>query len=93
MALISQNTTVGTTATLIAKLPTTIGQGRAIQIFNSDTASIFVGTSTVTTSGITKGRVMAANSTYQIWVSGGDVIYAVSAAGTSTGAVIVQYSA
>jgi hypothetical protein len=93
MAFYSQNTTVLTTATEIISMPHAVGQGRAIQIFNGDSASIFIGGSTVTTTGATKGRTLTAGANAQIWINGGDVVYAISAAGTATGAVIVQYSA
>ena len=93
MAFYSDNITVLTTPTLILQVPHHVGQGRAVQIQNSDTAAIFIGTSTVTTSGATRGRQLAANGTYQVWINGGDIIYAISAAGTTTGAVTIQYSA
>jgi hypothetical protein len=93
MAFYSTNSTVGTTATMIANLPVSMGPGRAVQIQNNDSASIFVGTSTVATSGASRGHVILAGQTYQVWVSGGDVIWAISAAGTTAGAVVCNYSA
>jgi hypothetical protein len=93
MSFQTQYTTVGTTAIAIAVLPVSMGQSKAIQVFNNDSAAIFVGASNVTATGATKGRTVGAGANYQIWVNGGDVIYAVSAAGTTTGAVVVQYSA
>jgi hypothetical protein len=93
MAFQSLNSTVGTTATLIASLPVTMGQGRAVQIQNTDAQSIFVGDSGVATSGATKGHIILAGQTYQVWISGGDKVYGISAAGTAANSVIVQYSA
>jgi hypothetical protein len=93
MAFQTTNNTVGTTATLIVELPITMGQGRAVQIQNTDAQSIFLGESNVTTSGTTKGHIVLAGQTYQLWLSGGDIVYAISAAGTAAGAVNVQYSA
>ena len=93
MAFYSTNSTVATTPTVIANLPVSMGPGRAVQIQNNDSASIFVGTSTVATSGATRGHVIVAGQTYQVWVSGGDVIWAISAAGTTAGAVVCNYSA
>jgi hypothetical protein len=93
MAFNSVNATVQTVATQIVTLPLTMGQGRAVSIQNNDTASIFVGASNVTTSGDTKGHVVLAGQTYQVWISGGDIIYAISAAGTAAGAVVTQFSA
>jgi hypothetical protein len=93
MAFNSVNATVQTVATQIVTLPTTMGQGRAVQIQNNDSASIYVGASDVTTSGATRGHVILAGQTYQVWISGGDIIYGISAAGTTTGAVVIQFSA
>jgi hypothetical protein len=93
MAFNTINVTVGTSAAAMIILPVTMGQGRAVQIQNNDSASIFVGASNVATSGATKGHVIVAGQTYQVWVSGGDIIYGISAAGTAAGAVCIQYSA
>ena len=93
MPFYSQNTTVQTTAQAMFTMPHTAGQGRAIQIFNGDSASIFIGASDVAASGATKGRTLAAGSNAQIWINGGDSIYAISAAGTAAGSVVIQYSA
>jgi hypothetical protein len=93
MAFQTKNATVGTTAGMLVTLPVTMGQGRAVQIQNNDSASIFIGESNVTTSGATKGHVILAAQTYQVWISGGDTIYAISAAGTAAGAVCIQFSA
>jgi hypothetical protein len=93
MAFYSTNSTVATTATVIANLPVSMGQGRALQIQNNDSASIYVGTETVATSGATRGHVVLAGQTYQVWLNGGDVVYAISAAGTTAGAVVCNYSA
>lgn len=93
MGFNSTNATVGTTARPLFTMPNAVGQGRAIQIFNGDSASIFIGASNVTASGATRGRTIAAGANAQIWVNGGDIVYAISAAGTTTGAVVIQYSA
>jgi hypothetical protein len=93
MAFNTINATATTVATPLVTLPLTMGQGRAVQIQNNDTQSIFVGASNVTTTGATKGHVILAGQTYQVWISGGDVIYGISAAGTTTGAVCIQFSA
>jgi hypothetical protein len=93
MALIHNNITVGTTPTLICQLPNGAGY-RAVQINNRDSAAIFLGDSAVTnTVGLNGGQNLAASSSVQIWMSGNDALYAVSVAGTSTGAVSVIYSA
>lgn len=93
MALNHTNITVGTTPTLLLTMPNGVGYV-AVQVNNRDSAGIFLGDSQVTnTVGINGGQNLAANTTVQIWMHGNDSLYAVSAAGTATGAVSVVYSA
>jgi len=93
MALNHNNITVGTTPTLLLTMPNGVGYV-AVQINNRDSAAIFLGDSAVTnTVGINGGQNVAASTTVQIWMHGNDSLYAVSAAGTATGAVSVIYSA
>jgi hypothetical protein len=93
MALNHINTTVATTPTMIASIPAGIGN-TAVQIYNRDSAAIYLGDSKITSaSGANGGSPLAASASIQIWLRGGDQIYAISAAGTSTGAVSVLYSA
>lgn len=93
MALIHGNITVGTTPTLLCQLPNGVGY-RAVQIYNNDNSNIFIGDNAVTTTaGANQGQQVAKGVPLQIWMSGNDALYAVSAAGTTTGAVSVIYSA
>ena len=94
MALIHSNVTVGTSPTALVTIPNGVGYV-AVSIQNRDTAAIYVGDSSVTAaSGANGGHSIAATSgTLQVWMHGNETIYAVSAAGTTTGAVSVIYSA
>lgn len=93
MALIHANSTVGTTATLLVTVLTSARNPVAVQIQNLDAAAVFVGDSTITTSGATRGHSIAANGTFQLWLSPGDKIFGISASGTTAGAVVITYSA
>ena len=93
MALMHVNNTVQTTPTLIADLPPSMGQSKAVQIYNGSAASIYVGDATITTSGATIGRTIAAGGTFQLWINGGDKIYAIATLATTAGSVVVTYSA
>ena len=94
MALIHQNVTVGTTPTLLVTIPNGVGYV-AVSIQNRDTAAVYVGDASITAaSGANGGHLIAATSgTLQLWLHGNETLYAISAAGTSTGAVSVIYSA
>ena len=91
MALTHSNATVQTTASLIVELPVGVPH-TAVQIFNGHSAAIFLGDANVTTGGATRGNSVAAGTSVQVWLRGGDKLYAVAAAATATGAVSVIYS-
>lgn len=91
MAIVHVNKTVASTATLLTTIET-ITEYVAVSVQNNDTASIFIGDSTIATSGANKGHVVAAGTTYQIWLHASDALYAISAAGTAANAVSVLYS-
>jgi hypothetical protein len=93
MALQHFNTQVQTTPTLIAQLPVSMGRNIAVQIYNNHSSAIYIGNESIATSGATIGRPMAATSSFQLWLNGGDKIYAISAAQTAAGACIVTFSA
>jgi type 1 fimbria pilin len=92
MPLNHTNITVGTTATPILTLPNGAGYV-AVQIYNNDSAAIYIGDSAVTTTNPTVGLRIGTTASLQLWMHGNETIYAVSAAGTATGAVAVVYSA
>ena len=94
MALIHTNVTVGTTPTPLVTIPNGVGYV-AVSIQNRDTAAVYVGDSAITAaSGANGGHLIAATSgTLQLWLHGNETLYAISAAGTSTGAVSLIYSA
>lgn len=91
MAIVHVNKTVATSATLLTTLES-ITDYNAVSIQNNDSASIFVGDSSLTTSGANKGHVIAAGATFQLWLHASNALYAISAAGTAANAVSVLYS-
>lgn len=93
MALKNINNQVQTTPTLIADLPVSMGRGIAVQIYNGSAAPIYVGDSTVATSGATIGRTVLTNGSFQLWLNGGDKIFAIATAQTAAGSVVVTFSA
>jgi hypothetical protein len=84
--------TVGTTPTLIAEIPAK-NPHTTLLVFNDDNNPIFLGDSTVATSGADRGIKLSKSTTSsQIWLNAGDKIYAISEAGTSANTVSVLYS-
>ena len=86
------NATTFTTPTAIFTAPTGIPRQTPINIHNGHSASIFIGDLTITTSGATIGRTLAAGANQVFYVNSGDVVYAISAAGSAAGAVVITYA-
>ena len=86
-----------TLAAATPKIIATIPAGNpltSVLITNVNAASVYIGDSTVVTTGSAdRGIKIPADSTKEIWLNAGDVLYAVSAAGTSSSYdVAVLYS-
>lgn len=64
-----------------------------ITIYNGHSATIFVGDATIATSGATIGRTIPAASSQTFYVMPNDNVYAISAAASAAGAVVITYSA
>lgn len=92
MAFNHVNATTFTNTTAIFTAPTSIPRQTPITIYNGHSAAIFIGDATITTSGATIGRTLAAANSQTFYVNGGDVVYAVSAAGSAAGAVVITYA-
>jgi hypothetical protein len=93
MAFQHVNASTLTTPSPLLTIQTGIPRQTPITVYNGHSASIFIGDATITTSGATIGRTLAANNSQTFYVNGGDVIWAVSAAASATGAIVITYSA
>lgn len=91
MALKHTTSLVSTTPAAIVTLP--MGTPvTAVQIYNGTGAAIAIGDATVGTSGATQGNAISNAASLQVWIRGGDTIYAVCASAPA-GYVSVIYSA
>jgi hypothetical protein len=91
MALAHINAQSFTTATILFTLPAGL-KNTAVQICNNHSAVLYIGGSSVTTSGATRGSQVAANATQQVWLNSGDSVYGITAANTAAGAISIIYS-
>lgn len=91
MALVHNSFTVTTSATLLATIPAG-NPTTTVTVTNDDNSSIFIGDSTVATSGADKGITVVKNVSYNVSLNAGDQLYGISAAGTSSNAVTIFYS-
>ena len=64
-----------------------------VTIYNGHSASIFIGDQSIATSGATIGRTIPAASSQTFYVMPNDVVWAISAAASAAGSVVITYSA
>lgn len=84
MAIYTSQTSVGTTATLIGPLHSTMADNQAggsISIYNPGAVAVVLGNATVTT---TNGFTLISGATFQADLQPGELIYGVVATGTQT---------
>ena len=93
MALIHVNAQTATAPVVLLTVKQTARPQTAITLYNGHSASIFVGDSTIATSGATIGRTIPASSSQTFYMSGGETIYGISAAASAAGAIVMTYSA
>lgn len=91
MALVQSNATVGTSATKVLQMQSGIPY-TAVQFTNGHTSAMYLGGASVTTSGATHGILLAAGANIQLWLNGGDAIYAVANVASGTGDLAMVYS-
>jgi hypothetical protein len=90
MALRHINSLVHTTATSLVSIP--VGSRyTAVQIYNNTGSTIFVGDATITSGGASIGNAIINGASVQIWLGGGDNLYAICAT-SPAGYVSVIYS-
>jgi hypothetical protein len=87
------NASTLTTASILFTVDKNARPLTPVNIHNGHSAAIFVGDSTITTSGATIGRTIAASANQIMYVNANDVIYAISAAASAAGAVVITYTA
>ena len=93
MAFKHINASTQTTVSILHQVDSNARPNTPITGHNGHSAAIFVGDSTITTSGATIGRTISASANQVLYASAGDIIYAISAAASATGAVVLTYSA
>ena len=93
MALKHVNASTLTTASILFVVDSNARPLTPANIHNGHSAAIFVGDNSIATSGATIGRTIATTTTQTIYASAGDIIYAISAAQSTAGIIVLTYSA
>jgi hypothetical protein len=93
MATQHVNASTFTTASILCVINKNALPLTPVSIYNGHSAAIFIGDSSISTSGANIGRTIPASASQTFYVNGGDVIYAISAAASAIGAIVITYSA
>lgn len=91
MSVIHLNVTSGATPVLLIRMPSGI-PNTAVSISNNHTAVVYLGDSTVSSAGATRGNQLAINGSQQVWLNANDELYVVSVGASAAGAISVIYS-
>jgi hypothetical protein len=87
------NASTQTTASILLTIDHDARPLTPITLYNGHSAAIFIGDSTITTSGATIGRTIANGTSQTFYVNANDVIYGISAAASTAGAIVITYTA
>lgn len=93
MAFKHINASTQTVVSILHQVDSNARPNTPINVHNGHSAAIFVGDTSITTSGATIGRTIAAGANQVLYASANDTIYAISAAASATGAIVLTYSA
>ena len=93
MAFKHINASTQTVASILHQVDPNARPQTPITVYNGHSAAIFVGDNTITSSGATIGRTIPAATAQTFYASANDIIYAISAAASATGAIVLTYSA
>ena len=93
MAFKHINASTQTVVSILHQVDSNARPQTPITVYNGHGASIFVGDTTIATSGATIGRTIAAGTSQTFYASANDIIYAISAAASAAGAIVLTYSA
>jgi hypothetical protein len=93
MAFKHINASTQTVVSILHQVDSKARPNTPINVHNGHSAAIFVGDTSIATSGATIGRQIAAGGNQVFYASAGDIIYAISAAASAAGAIVLTYSA
>lgn len=93
MAFKHINASTLTTASILFTVDKNARPLTPVTIYNGHSASIFIGDATIAVSGATIGRTIPTATSQTFYVNANDVIYAISAAASAAGAVVITYTA
>ena len=93
MAFKHFNASTLTTASILHQVDKNARPDTPITIYNGHSAAIFIGDSTIATSGATIGTTLNNAARLTVYAGPNDTIYAISASGSAAGAIVITYSA
>jgi len=93
MAFKHFNASTQTTPSILHQVDSNATPQTPITIYNGHSAAIFIGDSTIATSGATIGTTLNNAARLTVYAGPNDTIYAISASGSAAGAIVITYSA
>ena len=93
MALVHVNASTQTTTSVLFQVSRDAKPLTPVSLYNGHSASIFVGDSTIATSGATIGRTIPTATSQIFYVNANDIVYAISAAASAAGSIVITYTA
>lgn len=93
MAFQHFNAQTATTTTILHQVDKNAKPNTPITIYNGNAASIYVGDSTITTTGATIGRTIGTGVSQTFYASANDIIYGISTLASTAGSIVITYSA
>jgi len=93
MAFKHFNASTQTTPSILHQVDRNARTETPITIYNGHSAAIFIGDSTISTSGATIGTTLNNAARLTIYADPNDIIYAISASASAAGAIVITYSA
>jgi len=93
MAFKHINASTLTTVSILHQVDQNARPQTPITVYNGHSAAIFIGDASIATSGATIGRTIPTATSQTFYASAGETIYAISAAASAAGAIVLTYSA
>ena len=92
MAFKHVNASTLTVASILHQVDKNARPQTPITIYNGNATSIFVGDSTIATTGATIGRTIGNGVSQTFYASANDVIYGISTLASTAGSIVITYS-
>lgn len=92
MAFKHVNASTQTVVSILHQVDKNARPNTPVSIYNGNAASIFIGDSSIATTGATIGRTIGTGVSQVFYASANDVIYGISTLASTAGSIVITYS-